>query len=91
MLQPDAGLAVDAREAAEVLGRVLHLGDVPQVDRHARAGHHDQVADLVEVLELPLAAHQIGAVALVDLAERDVLVLGAEQADDAVDRQVERA
>ena len=57
----------------------VDLGDVAQVDRHAAAGHHDEVADLVEVLELPLAAEQVGAVALVDFAERDVLVLGAEQ------------
>ena len=41
--------------------------------------------------ELSLAAHEIGAVALVDLAERHVLVLGAEQVDDPVDRQVEGA
>ena len=41
--------------------------------------------------ELARAAQQEGAVAFVDLAERDVLVLGAQQADDAVDRQVERA
>ena len=41
--------------------------------------------------ELPLAAHEIGAIALVDFAEREVLVLGAEQVDDAVDRQVEGA
>ena len=52
---------------------------------------HDQVADLIEVLELALAAHQVGRVAFVDFAERDVLVLGAQQADDAIDRQVERA
>ena len=33
--QADAGLAVDAREGPQVLGRVLDLGDVLQVDRHA--------------------------------------------------------
>ena len=44
-----------------------------------------------EALELTLAADEVGAVALVNLAERDVLVLGAQQVDDAIDRQVERA
>ena len=69
------GLPLMRVNAAEVLGRVLHLGDVPHVDGHALPGHHDQVADFVEVLELALAAHEIRAVAFVDLAERDVLVL----------------
>ena len=61
-----------------------------QVDRDARARHDDEVADLVEVLELPLAANEIRAVPFVDLAERDVLVLGAQQVGDPIDRQVER-
>ena len=89
--QPDARLAVDARERAEVLGRILDLRDVAHVDRHAGSRHDDQVTDLVQVLELALAADEVGAVALVDLAERDVLVLGAQQVDDAIDREVECA
>ena len=89
--QPDARLAVDAGEGAKVLGRVLDLGDVLQVDRHALACHHHQVADLVQVLELSLASHEIRHVPFVDLADGDVLVLAAEQVDDAIDGQVERA
>ena len=38
----------------------------------------------------PLAAQQIGRVAFVNLAERDVLVLRPNRADDAIDRQIER-
>ena len=64
-LHPDARPAVDAHELAAVLGRVDDLGDVAQVDRHAVARHDDEVADVVEVGELALAAHQVGGVALV--------------------------
>ena len=68
----------------------LDVGDVLQVDRHAVLRQHDEVRDLIEVLELTLAAQQERPVALVDLADRDVLVLGAQDVDDAIDRQVER-
>ena len=54
----DAGLAVDAHELAALLGGVLDLGDVAQVDRHALARQHDEVADVLEALELALAADQ---------------------------------
>ena len=60
-LHADAGLAVDADEAADVLGAVAHVGDVAHVDRHAVARQHDQVADLVEVGELAGAAQQVRA------------------------------
>ena len=66
------------------------VGDVAHVDRHAVARQHDEVADVVEAGELARAAQQVGEVAFVDLAERHVLVLGRQQADDAVDREVER-
>ena len=70
-----ARLAVDPHERAALLGGVLHLGDVAHVDRHALAGHDDEVPDVLEALELALAADQERRVALVDLAERRVLVL----------------
>ncbi len=85
--QADAGLAVDADDAADVLAAVADDRDVAHVDRHAGARQHDQVADLVQAGELARAAQHVGEVALVDLAERHVLVLGRQQADDAVDRQ----
>ena len=66
------------------------VGDVAHVDRHAVARHDDEVPDLVDVGELAGAAQQQRAVGVVDLAERDVLVLGAQDLDDAVGRQVER-
>ena len=87
---PDARLAVDAHELPAVLGGVDDLGDVAQVDRHAVARQHDEVADVVEVGELALAADQVGRVALRHLAERRVLVLLPQRLDDAIDREVER-
>ena len=77
--QAHAGPAVDAEERPDVFGRVVDFGDVAQVDRHAAAGHQHEVADLVQALELRLAAQQIRALALVHFAERHVLVLRAEQ------------
>ena len=77
---PDAGLAVDADDAADVLAAVAELGDVAHVDRHAGPGQDDQVADVVEAGELAGAAQHVREVAFVDLAERHVLVLGGEQA-----------
>ncbi len=90
-LHADAGLAVDAQDRPDVLGRVPDLGDVA-AGRPARRSRvmHDEVADLVEVLRTGPGCAAGGAVALVDLAERDVLVLGAQDVDDAIDRQVER-
>ena len=88
--QADAGLAVDADDAADVLAAVADDGDVAHVDRHAGPRQHHQVADLVQAGELARAAQHVGQVAFVDLAERQVLVLGGQQADDAVDRQAER-
>src|SRR5205085_1311128 len=64
--------------------------DVVQVDRDAVLGQDDQVLDLVEALELPGAAQQERAIAAVDLADRDVLVLLADDLDDAIHGQVER-
>ena len=87
---PDARRAVDAGELAAILGGVADVGDVAHVDRDAVLGHHRQVADFVDVGELAGAAQQQHARALEDLAERDVLVLGAQDVDDAVDREVER-
>ena len=84
------GLPLIRRTRPDVLGRVRDVGDVAQVDRHAGLGQDDEIPDLVEVLELALAAEQERPVALVDLAERDVLVLGAQHVDDAIDRQIER-
>ena len=84
------GRPLIAKQRADVFGRVLHLGDVADVNRHAIARHQNQIPDLVEALELRLAAEQVRAVSLVHLAERRVFVLGAEQRDDALDRQVER-
>jgi hypothetical protein len=84
-----SAIAVDAREAAAVFGGVADLGDVAQVDRHAVLGHHDQVADFVDVRELSGTAEQEHAVGFEDLAERDVLVLGAQDVDHPVDRQIE--
>ena len=81
-LDLDAGLAVDPHERSGALGGVLDLGDVAQVDRHAVARHHDEVADVVEALELALAADEERRVALVDLAERRVLVLAAQRLHD---------
>ena len=78
-LDLDARLAVDPHEVAALLGGVLHLGDVAQVDRHAVARQDDEIADVLEALELALAAEQIGRVALIDLAERGVLVLLAQR------------
>ena len=43
-LHADAGPTVDAENRPVVLGRVLHLGDVLEVDRDAGARHHDEVA-----------------------------------------------
>ncbi len=86
----DGGTAVDAQELPAIFGGVVDVGDVAQVDRHAVTRQHDEVADVVEAGELPLAADQIGGVALVDFAERQVLVLGAQRLHDAVDRKVER-
>ena len=89
-LQPHAGLAVDPLERAQVLRRVADFGDVSQIDRHGAPRQYDQIANLVEVRELALAAEQVGRVALVHLAERDVLILRADRLDDAVHRKVER-
>ncbi len=66
------------------------VGDVAHVDRHALAGHHDDVPDFLDVGELAGAAQQQRAVGVVDFAERNVLVLGAQDLDDAIGRQVER-
>ena len=89
-LNLDARLAVDAHERAPLLGGVLHLGDVAHVDRHALARHHHHVLDVLEALELTLGAEQEGGVALVDLAQRRVLVLAAQRLHHLGDRQVER-
>jgi hypothetical protein len=89
-LHADAVDAVDAHERAAVFRGVGDLGDVAHVDRHALAGHHDDALDFLDVGELPGAAEQQRAVGVVDFAERDVLVLGAENLHHAVGRQVER-
>ena len=89
-LHADAVDAVDAHERAAVFGGVGHLRDVAHVDRHAVAGRDHDVLDLVDVGELAGAAQQERAVGVVDFAERDVLVLGAEDLDDAVGSEVER-
>ena len=72
-LHADALAAVDPQHRSVVFGRVGDLGDVPHVDRNAALGQDHQVADLLEVLELSLAPQQQRAIALVDLADRDVL------------------
>jgi hypothetical protein len=84
------GPAVDPHDLAVILGGVPDLGDVAHVDRYALTRHHHEVPDVLQVAELALTADQIGQVALVDLAERRVLVLGAEEGDDPLDGQVER-
>ena len=89
-LHADARPAVDAEHGAVVFRRVDDFGDVLQVDRNAVLRQDDQVPDLIEVLELSLAAKQKSAVAPINLADRDVLVLRPEHVDDAVDRQIER-
>ena len=58
------GSAVDAQQRANVFGGVLHLGHVAHVDRDAASGHDHEIPDFVEVLELRLAAEQVGALAL---------------------------
>jgi hypothetical protein len=85
---PDGGQAVHAQNGPPVLGRIDDSGDVLDVDRHAVLRHHDEVADVVQARELALAAKQESGVALVDFAERDVLVLPAQQVDDAIDREL---
>ena len=88
--QADARAAVDAKQRTDVFRRVLHLGDVADVNRHAIARHQNQVPNLIEALELRLAPEQIRPVSLVHLAQRRVFVLGTEQRDDALDRQIQR-
>ena len=87
---PDAGAAVDAGHRAAILGRVGDFGDVLQVHRDAGARHDDEVLDVVQAGELAGAAQQEAAVGVFDFAERDVLVLGAQDLGDAIDRQVHR-
>ena len=48
------------------------------------------VLDVFDVLELPLTADEERGVALIDLAERCVLILGAKSVDDLAHRQVQR-
>ena len=85
-----ARLAVDQHERPALLGGVLHFGDVAHVDGHGVPRHHDDVANVLEALELTLAADQEGGVALVDLAKGCVLVLVAQRVDDVGHREVER-
>jgi hypothetical protein len=60
-----------------------------QVDRHAVARQHHRVLDLLDVGELAGAAEQQRSVRVVHLAERDVLVLGAQDLHDPIGREVE--
>ena len=57
---------------------------------HVLPRQDDEVADVVDADELPLAADEVRRVALVDLSERQVLVLRLERLHDAIDRQVQR-
>jgi hypothetical protein len=88
-LHPHAGAAVDPHQRARVLGGVLDLRDVAHVDRNVVPAEHDDVPDLLQVLELPLVPEQVRHVAFIHQAEGRVLVVGAQLADDLVDRQVE--
>src|SRR5687767_4408164 len=88
-LNLDARLAVDPHERTAFLGGVEHIGDITQVNRHSLARENHQVADVVDTLELPLAAQQEGGVALVNLAERRILIFLTERLNDSVHRQVE--
>jgi hypothetical protein len=88
-LHADPRASVDPQHRSRVFGPVPHLRNIREVHRDARSRHDDQLPDLVQALELALAAEKICEVAPVDFAERNVLVLGFEHLDDAIDREVE--
>jgi hypothetical protein len=79
----------NALELTPILGPVRHVGDIPQIHGDVLARHDDHVADVVDVVELSLAANEIRRVALVDLPERKVLVFGFQRLYDAIDGQVQ--
>ena len=89
-LQLHRALAVDAHELPTLFGAVVHIRDVAHVHRHALARHDDQIPDVLDALELSLAADEERRVALVNLAQRCVLVLGTDRLDDLRDREIER-
>jgi len=75
----------DLQELAAVFRRVADVSDVLQEDVDAVAREDDEVADVVDVDELALAADQVCRVALVDLSERQVLVFLLRDLLDTVD------
>ncbi len=84
-------MAVLGGRAAAQFRAVLHLGHIVHMDRHAfAAGQHD-VADLLQVGDLPGDAHQELLAVAFDVAGADVLVVGFHRLRHVLQGKAQRA
>ena len=84
-------MAVLRGRATAQLRPVLDLGHIVHVDRHAfAAGQHD-VADLLQIGDLPGDTHQELLAVAFDVAGTDVLVVGFHRLRDIFQREAQRA
>ena len=78
----DLALAVEFGDAPALVRSELDMGDIPQQHRGAVAGLQDDVAEIVDVLDVAFAADDVFELGELDGAPADVGVAGADRFPD---------
>ena len=94
-LQRDAArnlaLAVEFGDAAPLIGSKFEASHIPQQDRRPIIDLHDDLAEIVEAAQIPLAAHDIFKLGKLQCTPADIGVAGANDLPDLVECDAEIA
>ena len=82
--------AVHRRRTGPQLRAFAHLGHIAHADRHALAPVQHDVADALQVGDLPRCAHEELLAIALDVTRADVLVVGGDRRDHVVQGEAQR-